>query len=287
MNTNSIGTQIINLRKQRGITQETLAEAVGVTGQAVSKWESGGSPDTQLLPAIADYFGVSIDHLFARQARDTNDLQKEVALSLRTLPDKDAMFEKAYEFCWTMFQAIGSNRDVEDFEKLDKQKCDIALNISDDSPKPESSLHSGIYTDAGAIQIRMNNNKRYCLMIPKSENAWHQQDRLKKEYVKLFKALGDEDVLKTLFFLNARKNNKPFTPKFLAKELDFSLEKSTEIITKLEERDLLFTREVEYDDEIRKTYVFSPNFSIIPLLAFAEEIIFRPNNWWICHDYSS
>ncbi len=61
-----IGNKIKSLRLHRGVTQETLAEALGVTAQAVSKWErDAGTPDIALLPALAAYFGVSIDELFA------------------------------------------------------------------------------------------------------------------------------------------------------------------------------------------------------------------------------
>ncbi len=61
-----IGHQIKNLRARRGVTQETLASAIGVTAQAVSKWETGtASPDIGLLPALSVYFGVTIDALFA------------------------------------------------------------------------------------------------------------------------------------------------------------------------------------------------------------------------------
>lgn len=63
----TIGAIIATLRKDNNMTQETLANALGVTNQAVSKWESDQScPDIALLPTIADLFGVSIDHLFGR-----------------------------------------------------------------------------------------------------------------------------------------------------------------------------------------------------------------------------
>lgn len=60
----SIGNTIASYRKQLGLTQEMLAQKLGVTNQAVSKWETDLScPDIQLLPALADLFGISIDAL--------------------------------------------------------------------------------------------------------------------------------------------------------------------------------------------------------------------------------
>ena len=52
------------LRRERGLSQEDLAEVVGVTRQAVQKWESGASrPDMDNLAALAQYFGVTLDYL--------------------------------------------------------------------------------------------------------------------------------------------------------------------------------------------------------------------------------
>lgn len=60
-----LGEIIRELRRRRGCTQETLAKAIGVSSQAVSRWEAnGGYPDMETLPLIANYFGVSIDYLF-------------------------------------------------------------------------------------------------------------------------------------------------------------------------------------------------------------------------------
>ena len=60
-----IGEKIRELRRRDGRKQEELANALGVTNQAVSRWESQtGYPDMEMIPAIANYFGVTIDALF-------------------------------------------------------------------------------------------------------------------------------------------------------------------------------------------------------------------------------
>lgn len=64
MNEINIGKIISRERKSRGITQEDLADFVGVSKAAVSKWEKGMSyPDVTLLPQLAAYFNISIDDL--------------------------------------------------------------------------------------------------------------------------------------------------------------------------------------------------------------------------------
>lgn len=63
-----ISENIARLRREANMTQEKLASAIGVSTQAVSKWENGATmPDIMLLPIIADQFGVSVDELYGRK----------------------------------------------------------------------------------------------------------------------------------------------------------------------------------------------------------------------------
>ncbi len=65
----TIGSKIAFYRKKLGITQDALAQKIGVSNQAVSKWESDQCcPDISLLPLLADTFGTTIDELFDRKA---------------------------------------------------------------------------------------------------------------------------------------------------------------------------------------------------------------------------
>lgn len=64
-----LGEKIRELRKRNGRKQEDLARALGVTSQAVSRWEAnGGYPDMEMIPAIANYFGITIDELFGYES---------------------------------------------------------------------------------------------------------------------------------------------------------------------------------------------------------------------------
>ena len=63
----TLGKTILELRKQKCVTQEDLAAELGVTAAAVSKWENGYTlPDVLMLCALADYFQVTTDELLGR-----------------------------------------------------------------------------------------------------------------------------------------------------------------------------------------------------------------------------
>ncbi len=72
----NLGMKIRQLRHRDGRTQEMLADALGITSQAVSRWESGGSyPDMEMIPSIANYFGITIDELFGYENNREQKIQ--------------------------------------------------------------------------------------------------------------------------------------------------------------------------------------------------------------------
>ena len=63
----NLGSKILELRRQKNVTQEELAAELGVTAAAVSKWENGYTlPDILMLCALADYFAITTDELLGR-----------------------------------------------------------------------------------------------------------------------------------------------------------------------------------------------------------------------------
>lgn len=87
----NIGNKIKDLRKKRNITQEQLAEYIGVSFQAVSKWENSiALPDITLVPVLAQYFGVSTDELLSYDSTvKDNEIEKLVSESAECR-EKDA-----------------------------------------------------------------------------------------------------------------------------------------------------------------------------------------------------
>lgn len=93
-----IGKQIKKYRTEKGITQEKLGQIIGVTTQAVSRWERGGMPDVEVLPLLSDALGVSIDALFGREEQS---FEMTIARQLCKMPREEA-YRYAFNICWAI-----------------------------------------------------------------------------------------------------------------------------------------------------------------------------------------
>lgn len=93
----ALGSKIKQLRLQKGITQDTLAKALNVSYQTVSKWENETSmPDIQLLPELAVYFGCSIDELFDLSEQAQFDRIENLMQMQQNLSPEEFQQEQAF-----------------------------------------------------------------------------------------------------------------------------------------------------------------------------------------------
>ena len=132
-NTNIVlAANIQKYRKKCGLTQEELAKELGVTFQAVSKWENAKTaPDILFLPTMADLFGCYIDELFSREIKteihydhcpefpwhDDNLIRGVVCLGKKILQVTDNMTERF------TFEVIGDTKSVQ-------SECNVAVSGS-------------------------------------------------------------------------------------------------------------------------------------------------------------
>jgi transcriptional regulator with XRE-family HTH domain len=102
--------QIARLRKQKGATQEELAQHLGVSYQAVSKWETGAAyPDITLLPAIAQYFGESVDTILGiRPLAQKPEAVYEFLKQLLGSVSKEELYPLARNLSGILFEGIAT-----------------------------------------------------------------------------------------------------------------------------------------------------------------------------------
>lgn len=211
MQHNLIGNKIRELRMSRNLTQAELGKLVGVSMQAVSKWERGGTPDIEVLLSVAELFGVTMDELFGRTIENSNKLEDILYSSLMKTAD-NCKFDLACNYFWAIFKGLSGIPCTQDREF---------------GSGPESEINGTrcrISSNAGIAYALASLNARYIAFMPEPEEGFNSVMTSVEEYASLFRLLSDKDALKILLFTCTRpfsfpRKWLPRKPAFLRKRL--------------------------------------------------------------------
>ena len=105
MDQKKVGAFMKGLRKEKGITQETFAEILGVTSRTISRWETGSNmPDLDILIQIADYYDVEIREILDGERKSEN-MNKELEETVLKVADysndeKKRLMKRMHIICW-------------------------------------------------------------------------------------------------------------------------------------------------------------------------------------------
>lgn len=269
----NIGKVIRELRKERKMTQEALGEAVGVSSQAVSKWESGsgGMPDIELIPAIADFFGITTDKLFGRDVVTFDNIETIVAEYMAAL-DNENTYKAWFNLFWTaqkaMLGMMPSNSMTVDAMNKDKNDEHGHYSLVNDENKDGFSL------------LSLAENQQYAFLMRKPTD-YSKLILPVEAYQELFAVLSDMDCLNAVLFLYRRENSK-FTEKLLMENLNLTKEKAQKVTTLLIKYEFLTDEELELDDKkmtfillMRDIHLF--RFYSLQKKSFKSQLIFLPH----------
>ena len=255
-----IGQQIKKFRMAKGITQEQLGQLVGVTTQAVSKWERGGTPDAELLPKLSEVLSVSIDTLF--DMGDEN-LSLKIARRINAMEDKDA-YPFAYNICWAILH--GLMHDVVQPENLTNDYID---RMTHDENNME--FLSKIMKDEGICIARSSRglNSFFLLKEPKDglRNFFVDVEAVRK----VFEVFADKKILDIIFYMYTRLNT-PIATSLISKNTGLSVSEVDECMEKLCKSNLVNKSVIETADGEMYSYMFTNENVVIPLLLYADEI---------------
>lgn len=248
--TTAVGQNIARLRKDKEFKQEELANYVGVSAQAVSKWENGGMPDPELLPKIAEFFGTSIDALYGRNIYGTESLWKTLVKNLSC----ENIHERAFEICTLLIEAM--KHDVPDTPPEIDEIDEV------------TSISTTIQSKSAFAKLFNSMSLRYFILMP--ELFGKKSNLSDCGYSDLFRDLGDENFFKALEYLTCRESQKPFTNKLFFKQLGFDMETTDTVIKKLVKYNLLSESSAEMDDEKIEIYKLECNADFFAMLALAH-----------------
>ena len=166
-NVRKIGSVISELRKMKGVTQDELAKSVGVSAQAVSKWENGGVPDIELLPSIADFFEISVDELYGRIASNGDITEAIFKHIWSTQSNSEERFKAIFELCWDIERAFF------DFDGSTYKESMNSGKIKDYEGIMQSNeqRYSSIMSDYGFSRMGIANRLQYFLFVPEIKDV--------------------------------------------------------------------------------------------------------------------
>lgn len=204
-------TTLQALRKTRGVTQEQLAAYLGVSPQAVSKWENGSFPDGDLLPRIADYFEVSIDYLYGRE-KEKVSVEQMVMDSIKAISVNDKFehyehFEQIMRYLWAAQLGFW----VENKTYYNRSE-----------PEGDHVVASSVTDSAGFTFFRLNKNLEFYMLMKEPENGFGSYFKVTDRLADFFAFLGKKENLEVLFYLLSLKNGECVSTATVSKRLGIS-----------------------------------------------------------------
>lgn len=250
------------IRKEKGVTQEQLADAVGVSAQAVSKWEMTSFPDAQLLPAIAEFLGVTIDELFGKEKEEKIDIYNAVLQHLNKLP-REQRFQEMFAICRAFpLGACG----CDEYQPI---LNNVLQNTGWDN-------YSQVDLETGFMQSRNNGNLQYFLLMPKPEQGYDDVLAYQDKAVRFFEVMAIPNALRVIYFLMGSKDTMFFKASTLAHELKITMENAEEIISGLSELDLIWEGMLNEGVESGNIYQFRASCDFLSFLNITRTLLSRP-----------
>ena len=261
---NTFAANLRRIRKKKGITQEQLAEAVGVSAQAVSKWEMTSYPDPQLLPAIADKLGVTIDELYGR-AHEDKSIYLRMIEHIQSIPENDRMVEMI-RMCYAMPQSLMG---VHNYFPIDPH-----IYAAEGWSNYSRYLHS-----TGMLEMRNNANLLFFLLMPEPENGYDNVLRYDENMVKLFRFLALPNALRAVYMLMGCEDMTFFRRHTLTEKLGISDENARDILDGMKELGFIFETVLDDGKSDERIYNFKVCHLFVEFLTFTWLLLHQPDNF--------
>ena len=255
-----IGKQIKKYRTAIGITQEELGKLVGVTTQAVSKWERGGTPDAELLPRISQVLCISIDSLFGREEQS---LVASLARQICQMPNEEA-YRYAFSICWAIELGL-----MQDISMLDDFLCTFVEHTAITADKTD--YFSKMMQDGGIATARLSPDFHHFFLMVEPQSSIKSKIADMETLRGIFKIFADKKLLSIIFYMYSRLNT-PIATSLISKNTGIDTREVDHCMESLCKNNLATRSVVATADGDIYSYMFHQESSVIPLLCFADEI---------------
>lgn len=256
----TISESIRHYRTQKQMTQEQLASMLGVSAQAVSKWETTDTyPDPALLVPLAEALDISLDTLFGRERVYENDLAYRIQKSIMERSPEE-QFPYIHAMCWQIEKGLYGH--------------DFSDGDYDITPLPEDFVNASYICRDGGITDMSNGSAPYFFTAPEPADGWANSIGDAEPARRIFSALGDDDILRAVLYLHSKENGYLFEPEVLGAACAIAEDKLTSVVDTLCELKLLHRVPMELDGVMRMLYRSHPSHRVIALLLLGGEFFY-------------
>ncbi len=257
-----LGKNIARLRKENKMTQEDLASQIGVSAQALSKWENGNNmPDIMMLPTLARIFGVKVDDLFSGDCSSSSEVDFD------NVPAH--VYDTAYDAVFGAFKRFEKGVESWDENRYQKLYRDCKTNdeyhsgiVAYERNGDRKVASGSVYIDSSVV-LAFTNSAPEAAKLLKSEEA-----------AKTLAALAIPSVRDVLVYMI---DQPEMTFKLIVKKTGLPEDDIKAALTKLQELFLVSVRSVDLgEDEPTAVYSLLHPYSfmllVYPILHMAQNI---------------
>ncbi len=265
-----LSERIAALRKERGLTQEQLGKLVGVSSQAVGKWEKGGAPDVELLPALSRHLGVTIDALFGLDGGEQTHVEDVVRRWIATVPTGQRL-DQLCRLVWNAIKGMLSYRGVglgNDTNLVYPEHCEQLIDAVDGS-KISALVQTSFLFREGIIHDVHAEDFSFVTLWPEPEAGYEAFLASNQIYRRLFQALARPQCLELLELLHS-KSARYYVPDTLAASLGITGQEAEALLEELTSLRLLTRIDLELHDGPVHAYTVQESGSFIPFLYLAR-----------------
>ena len=257
----SLSANIKRLRLEKNLTQEQLATKLGVSAQAVSKWETSETyPDGALLVPLANELEVSLDELFGNETVTMADISGRIVKLIHNTEAKER-FNVARDIGWQIERGLFN--------------CRMEIGKRYDPNEIKNQKNASYILDDNGFTIVSNGKEPFFSVFPQPAEGYGHFLNDKDDLQKIFAALSHTDTMNALIYLYQKNENYVFESAVLQRDCEIANNQINAVIDDLLTLKLIWKKELTINGEKRVLYYSRPSHKLLAVLLMTREIGYK------------
>ena len=257
----SLSGNIKRLRLEKNLTQEQLATRLGVSAQAVSKWETSETyPDGALLVPLANELEVSLDELFGNESVTMADISSKIMKLIHNSGAKER-FNVARDIGWQIERGLFN--------------CRMEIEKKYDPNEIKNQKNASYILDDNGFTIVSNGKEPFFSVFPEPAEGYGHFLNDKDDLQKIFAALSRTETMNALIYLYHKTENYVFESSVLAKDCNIPSDKIESVLYDLLLLKIMWKQNLTINGEERTLYYSRPSHKLLAVLLMTREVGYK------------